>query len=145
MDQNPLPPIPIELIEAAKEIQAVLEKYDFAGVAVIHAPAPDSPGMLQYVAHLGPSYSCVEFRENKLHVKPLPPPVLVMLDRPALNEDRGKRKAAATVNMLANMAYKIHQIRGLLVQAEMAVRTRFKIAPPLPPNVNGKKPGGPHG
>ena len=66
----PSEPSDPKLKEAMKEIVAVLEKYDIAGIAVIQ-----SPSHAEWLNHISPSWSCAKMFEDErgtgIHVKAL--------------------------------------------------------------------------
>ena len=49
---------------AMEEIKAVLKKHDIAGFVLIH-----TPGFVEYLNHINPSYSCAFVQGEQLRVK----------------------------------------------------------------------------
>lgn len=53
-----------KLKKAMNEIEAILIKYDIAGIVSLH-----TPGHGEYLSHLSPSYSCAKFEGDNLRIR----------------------------------------------------------------------------
>lgn len=117
---------------AASEIEALLLKYDIAGLVVLH-----TIGFKKVICKIDPSYSVCEvddFKRLKI-IKPI-----IDSEAPGAAE----KHVADTVNMLSHLQFSASQLAQVLTQAVVGVKMAFGImpkpTPPTPPNfINGKK------
>lgn len=114
-----------KLQTVSAQIKQLLVDNDIAGVVVLH-----EDGYIENLVHLSTSYSCCYMEGN-----------LFKANQPiedSENPGAAKRKIGTTVNMLANVRFKVQQLLMAMTQAEMAVRKKFNIKPPQKPGGNGK-------
>jgi hypothetical protein len=137
---NPKKGVPIAetnptLEMAAMEIKAILERYDIAGIVLMHVP-----GFIKYVMHIDATFSVVSV--NAVNQLKITPPI-----EDPLNPEPAKKKIADTVNMLANLRVYTGKLSMTLTQAEIATRQQFGINAPKPapgppnliPGKNGRR------
>lgn len=110
---------------AALEIKEIMKKHDIAGIIDLYVP-----GFNEVVLKIDASFSVCEIDQlNKLKInRPIVDPSTPELER---------KKAADTINMLANIRLYTGQFARVLLQAEMSVRQVFNIPLVQPPS-NGQ-------
>lgn len=117
------------LLKAKAEIEAVLVKYNIAGVAVLHQQG-EPRGYLENIVHLNPSYSLVYMDGPKLKSEK---PPLASPTGQSEAEIEFRANVAATINMLFNLKMRLNQLTGAMNGAEVMARQNFNVPMPKPP------------
>jgi hypothetical protein len=127
-------PFSPKLKMVANEIKAILDKYDIAGVVVLHEPTHT-----EFLIKVNTTNS-LAFMEGKVFkCKDVTEPILLTDDqRNQWTKDR-RDMIFRTLNMVVNLRIVTTSVMLALTQAEQYVRHFFKIMTPPPPP-GGKMP-----
>jgi hypothetical protein len=103
---------------ARTEIEAVLRKYDVAGVAVLH-----TPGMAEWFYDMRPSYSCAWVDES----------AQILRMKSKLTDYGGDREAqlreqAQTANMVASFAGELSRAASMFADIQRVVDSAARVA-----------------
>ena len=80
-----------KLKTAMEEVKAVLKKHDIAGFVLLH-----TPGFIEYINQINPSYSCAFIQDGQLRVR------LKTAELPG-GKEQAKKLAEDTYNMITLM------------------------------------------
>jgi|SRR5215217_5876190 len=101
-----------KLKEASREIKAILDKYDIAGVILLH-----SPGFAEYIYSITPSYSIAKMEGNQLRIK----------TNPNDSKEIKIRKVTDTLNMFSLLATVGRPIIENTIEAEELIKQHVEV------------------
>lgn len=141
--QNGQGPAPFDpkLKMASDDIKKILEKYDVAGVVILHTPTHT-----EFLMKVDTTYSLAWLdSQRKFKVKEPEAPTSLLARTDAEEEAWQKQRAEAifkTLNMMVNLQIVTTNVMVALMQAQQYIRHFFGIKQPPPPPGKPFPPGG---
>lgn len=137
--QNGQGPAPFDpkLKMASDDIKKILEKYDIAGVAVLH-----SPTHTEFLMKVDTEHSLAYMEGKMFKVKDIDPAIFLNDDDKKQWENQRRETIFKTLNMVVNLQIVATNVVVALSQAQQYIRHKFNIKNPPPPPGKQFPPGG---